>query len=202
MSRFFCSDEEMSFPIKGEPYHLLLLLEKIGSAAILINRRGNVVDCNMHARQLLSIDGIGLSEAGADPFTSRTIQSVLTDMFGLVALEHASQDRRLAFRALDVSADDDTCRLIILIDLTLRPPACAPALEKIFGLTTAEGRLAAQLSNGISLASIARERKVSITTLRTQLASIFAKTGTSRQPELVALLARICRDPVAPGFVA
>lgn len=181
---------------------LLALLDKVGSAAMIINRRGHVVEYNILARQLISIEGVDLSEAGADPFTSRTIQSMLMDMFGLVALEHASQDRRLAFRALDVAVADDTYRLMILIDLTLRPQACGPALEKIFGLTTAEGRLAAQLSNGISLASIARERKVSITTLRTQLASIFAKTGTSRQPELVALLARICRDPVAPGFAA
>lgn len=188
--------------MEEEPFSLLGLLDKVGSPAALIDRRGNVVEYNTLARQIIRSDEIDLSQPGGKPFTGRTIQSVLTDMFGTVTLEHPSSDQRLAFQALDIVAAEETYRLMILIDLSPRPKACAPALEKIFGLTAAEGRLAAELSNGISLSSIARERKVSITTLRTQLASIFAKTGTSRQPELVALLARVCRSPLAPGFAA
>ncbi len=183
-----------------ETASLLNLLDRIGSAAVLIDRRGHVVEFNTLARQLIRVDDIDASQAGGKPFTGRTIQNVLTEMYGTVALEHPTQDRRLAFQALDVAAADDTYRLILLIDLTLRPQACAPALEKIFSLTAAEGRLAAALTNGISLASIARERKVSMATLRKQLASIFAKTGTSRQPELVALLARVCRASLIPDF--
>ncbi len=183
-------------------FSFLGLLDKVGAPAALIDQRGNIVEYNMLARQLIRTDDIDMSQTGGKPFTGRTIQSVLTDMFGTVAFEHPSSNRRLAFQALDIVAADDTYRLMLLIDLTLRPKACGPALEKIFGLTVAEGRLAAELSNGIALASIARERKVSITTLRTQLASIFAKTGTSRQPELVALLAQVCRAPPAPGVAA
>lgn len=62
-----------------------------------------------------------------------------------------------------------------------------------FGLTPAEGRLAAMLANGDSIEEISASRGVSINASRFLLRGIFAKTGASRQSQLVALL----RD--APG---
>ncbi len=64
-------------------------------------------------------------------------------------------------------------------------------LQAIFGLTKAEARLAIELACGQTLEDIADEHGVSISTARVQLKSIFAKTGTSRQAELVALLTRL-----------
>lgn len=72
-------------------------------------------------------------------------------------------------------------------------PAYAPSLtvdrvRKLFGLTNAEAGLAVALCGGRTLDDISHERAVSLNTLRTQLKSIFAKTGTNRQTELVSLL--------------
>jgi DNA-binding CsgD family transcriptional regulator len=61
-------------------------------------------------------------------------------------------------------------------------------LRAEFGLTKAEARLALCLAEGSSLASAAQGFNVKLTTIRSQLQQVFAKTGTSRQTELVAML--------------
>jgi DNA-binding CsgD family transcriptional regulator len=61
-------------------------------------------------------------------------------------------------------------------------------LRADFGLTKAEARLALHLAEGASLASAAEAFNVKLTTIRSQLQQVFAKTGTCRQPELVAMI--------------
>ena len=57
-----------------------------------------------------------------------------------------------------------------------------------YGLSTAEAKLAVILAEGFSLEEAADRLFVSINTVRTQLKSVFAKTGVRRQSELVAVL--------------
>ena len=64
------------------------------------------------------------------------------------------------------------------------------AFASHYGLTTAETELAGALVTGRSLAEIADDRQVSPFTIKNQLRSLFAKTGTSRQGELIALIVR------------
>ena len=54
--------------------------------------------------------------------------------------------------------------------------------------TPAEFRLCDALARGLSLKACAQQWNRSYDTLRSQLKSILAKTGTHRQPELIALL--------------
>jgi DNA-binding CsgD family transcriptional regulator len=61
-------------------------------------------------------------------------------------------------------------------------------LRAEFGLTKAEARLALRLADGSSLASAAQAFNVKLTTIRSQLQQVFAKTGTCRQTELVAMI--------------
>lgn len=64
----------------------------------------------------------------------------------------------------------------------------ADALKKYYKLTGAEARLSLMLASGQSLGDISATLKLSHNTLRNQLKSVFSKTGTSRQAELVALI--------------
>lgn len=64
-------------------------------------------------------------------------------------------------------------------------------LAELFGLTPAEGRLAAMLVNGKSVIECAEELGIRVSTVREQLSNLFAKTRTSRQPELVSMLSRL-----------
>ena len=64
-------------------------------------------------------------------------------------------------------------------------------LRALFHLTGAEAKLAQHLACGDSVEEVARKLSIKMTTARTQLASIFAKTDTRRQAKLVAILSRI-----------
>jgi DNA-binding CsgD family transcriptional regulator len=64
-------------------------------------------------------------------------------------------------------------------------------LAALFGLSRAEARLAIGLLRGRSAAEYARLAGVGVATIRSQLHSIFVKTGVKRQAQLVALLARV-----------
>ena len=69
----------------------------------------------------------------------------------------------------------------------------ANALKVTYGLSGAETRLCELLVNGRSLAEAAEILRVSEGTVRQRVKVIFHKTGTHRQGELVALLARFGR---------
>ena len=71
-------------------------------------------------------------------------------------------------------------------------PAVELRMHTLLGFTKKEAELASALLNGISLQHAAQERGVRLSTIRSQLASIFRKTGTTHQSQLVALLARLC----------
>lgn len=60
--------------------------------------------------------------------------------------------------------------------------------QRRYGLTHAEGEIAAALASGAALGEIAERRGNSVHTVRTHLKSIFSKTGAHRQSQLVALL--------------
>lgn len=62
------------------------------------------------------------------------------------------------------------------------------SLRSRFHLTPAEAQIALGIAGGETLAAIAKARGASVSTARTQLKCVFAKTGTHRQAELVALL--------------
>jgi len=64
-------------------------------------------------------------------------------------------------------------------------------LRNVFNLSVAEARLAQGLTRGETLENVAHSLDIKMSTARTQLAVIFAKTGTRRQPALAALLTRL-----------
>jgi DNA-binding CsgD family transcriptional regulator len=64
-------------------------------------------------------------------------------------------------------------------------------IGSMFDPTPAEAKITIALLEGGDLRSIAAAQRVSIETVRTQLKSVFAKTNTSRQSELIALLMRV-----------
>jgi DNA-binding CsgD family transcriptional regulator len=81
--------------------------------------------------------------------------------------------------------------LIMIHDPSRARPPMPDTLRQAFGLTAAESQLALALLAGETLAEYASRRGVAAPTVRTQLASVFAKTGTTRQATLVRLLASL-----------
>lgn len=64
-------------------------------------------------------------------------------------------------------------------------------LAQLFGLTPAESSVTNWLVSGRTIDEYAQDRGVSPATVRSQLKTVLAKTGMSRQAQLVAALARL-----------
>jgi DNA-binding CsgD family transcriptional regulator len=81
--------------------------------------------------------------------------------------------------------------LLVLTDLSPMPGAQPVELAHLFGLTRAEAKLAAIIATGCSPEQAAEKLGIARETARNQLKAVFAKTGTHRQGELIALLSRL-----------
>ncbi len=77
---------------------------------------------------------------------------------------------------------------VMTIRRLARPNRSADGLKERFGLTAREAEIAMALTSGQTLEQIAAALGVSVATSRQHLKSIFRKTGTHRQAELVAVL--------------
>ena len=66
-------------------------------------------------------------------------------------------------------------------------------LRQLFDFTPAESNVALMLCAGQAPKEIARDLHISITTVRSQVSSLLAKTGTARQVDLVRLIASLPR---------
>ncbi len=77
---------------------------------------------------------------------------------------------------------------VFVSDPEREPASNSAVLAQLFGLTRAESRLATILASGYTLKDAADQLCVAESTVRSQLKSIFAKTETNRQSELVRLL--------------
>lgn len=75
-------------------------------------------------------------------------------------------------------------------------------LTAAFGLSHAECRVASLLADGMPLKSIAETLGVQYDTVRKQLMSIYQKTATNRQPELVRLLMNLPASAVERALKA
>jgi DNA-binding CsgD family transcriptional regulator len=78
--------------------------------------------------------------------------------------------------------------MLMLIDPQQRPDAALDFVVRAFGLSKAEARLLPLLFENKTPADIALALDIKISTVRSQLSAVFAKTGTTRQQELIRLL--------------
>ncbi len=81
--------------------------------------------------------------------------------------------------------------LISVIDPTHIPTLRIEKFTALYDLTTAEAEVCALLVQGLRQAEIAEARDTSPVTTKNQIASIFAKTGTRRQADLIRLVIRV-----------
>ena len=98
-------------------------------------------------------------------------------------------------RRLNLDGRQSVRAIVLAADPTLRIRPAQKVMQFLFGLTPAESRVAALLADGQSPAEIAETLGVSRNTLKTQLASMYSKTGTSRQAQLVRLMLQISIHP-------
>ncbi|MBR1156424.1 helix-turn-helix transcriptional regulator [Bradyrhizobium sp. JYMT SZCCT0428] len=179
--------------------------EMSGTAVVLINRHGHVFKANAQAERLL-VDDVTIvkgqltaKDIRATTALNRALHNLLwrptAGLSAPVALPRATGRPLLAYPARlsnsTANALADCQAMVILIDPDSRSPTPETNLRTVFRLTQAEARLATQLARGESLENVADQFGIGKETARSQLKSIFAKTGVHRQAELVAVLAKL-----------
>lgn len=78
--------------------------------------------------------------------------------------------------------------MLLILDPEVGPEPRPATLQRLYGLTAAEARVALLTLRGAGLRPVAEELSVSVSTVRIQLQRVFEKTGTHRQAALVRLL--------------
>ena len=95
----------------------------------------------------------------------------------------------VAKAANDCSTSPGPSQVAVIVHAPEKLPTVDEHLLRTwYDLTPAEARVAGMLATGLNLDAIVARLGVGANTVRTQLKSIFAKTNTNRQGELIALL--------------
>jgi len=81
--------------------------------------------------------------------------------------------------------------LLLITDVERPARLSWELLAQVFELTATEAKLACEIASGKSLQEVSVQLAISEGHARQRLKSIFDKTGTSRQGELIALLAKL-----------
>jgi DNA-binding CsgD family transcriptional regulator/PAS domain-containing protein len=188
------------------------LLDLLPNGVFLVDREARVLEMNRAAHALLTAaDGLLLQQgrlAAASTADTRRLRRLVAqaddqqrgmdDAPGL-ALARPSGRRgyQVLVATLPAAAAEDRFDValrrpavaVFVDDPAVRPAPPLQALQRLYQLTPAEARLAAKLATGISLQQAADEIGIAKETARGYLKRIFGKTATSRQGELVRLLA-------------
>lgn len=176
----------------------LSMLDRIGCGYLVLEGRRKVVEANASARLILGGDGNATQTLDQLTSAFRRLMDRAPNRPSLGSLSwvviSSKDDAPLVLNQIAEDMPDGTS-VIMLVDLDVHLEPSPFMLQRMFGLTTAETRLALQMARGDMPADVARNRRLSRTTVRSQLASVFAKTQTRRQAELVTLLARIAVLP-------
>lgn len=117
-----------------------------------------------------------------------------------VRIMHSDEETMFVFSSLilpETSMKSFGTRPLIMLTFyhpDFAPPVDSQLLSTALNLTPAECRIALLLLEGLSLKEIASENMVSIDTVKKQLQSIYEKTDTNKQVDLVKLLLNFPRS--------
>ena len=207
------------------------LVDRLRQPVMLLTTQGEVVLANDAARRLLGStslvrvadDRLVLPQAYHRSFLEQCTQLEHQVRTGAMPDEASGK----AFRALHMSSGAGEAPDVLYGFFTmlapertmgsfgLRPlvmlffyhPGSAQAIDSAlltaaFGLSHAECRIASLLADGMPLRDIAATLGVQYDTVRKQLMSIYQKTSTNRQPELVRLLMNLPASAVQRALEA
>lgn len=180
-------------------------------ATIILTAGARVLDCDCRGESFLKagnllrvVDGqLYCTEANFQPrFNSALKETAGSGRTSNFLLHPPGQpDKRFSLTLSGLpqrspeTNDGGSCRfpgiLCLVAPLDGRRIATAQQLMDFFGLSAAEARLARAICHGASVEEYARDQGLRLPTVRTQLSSIFNKTGTERQATLVRLIAGI-----------
>lgn len=191
------------------------LLQHLPYGTVWVDASGRVVSFNNVAADILAAaDGLRIKAQrlqANDAAADRMLGAAIADATGAegrrgqwLAVRRKAHAQPLVVSVIPARAEqlperagDGPLALVILQDMARQRLPRDTVLRKMYGLTPAEARLAEALLDNQTVESYALSAQVSRNTVRTHLASLFAKTGTRRQAELLRML--LLSEPQVPG---
>jgi DNA-binding CsgD family transcriptional regulator len=179
------------------------VLERLGCGCIVLDWSGMVARCNGAAEEVFGHDLIVRQGQliARDPASNQRLQTLIQRS---VRSETSSAAMRVSIKrmnaspllveALHVSSGIselfyNNTAVLMIEGARTRHSLSATEIREAFALTHAEAKLAVLVGSGHEVSQAAAELGIGKETARSQLKSVFAKTGTHRQAKLVSLLA-------------
>ena len=177
------------------------ILACLDRSVLLIDDGFRILQANAHALATLGCrsdeSSFGRFIVGDGPTQTADMRRKIKEAIfqggrAMVALQHPRHGR-LICSVKGISPFESTVRqaLVALTPEHGPAPDVAPYLCDVYRLSKAEAEIAIAASMGAEVPQIMVDRKVSIHTLRAQIASIKAKMGMHRMTEIAAAVARI-----------
>lgn len=182
---------------------LLDALSRMGRAAIVLGRNGDVLLLNRQARELLprTIAEIGkpftASRASENSLLGKLVAHALatddTPTGEAVALSRAGHENALIVQAMRIEHDlSREPAVLLLFTDPMRDEKGQPAAGlRLLGLTPGEARVAAFVGGGHSVRQAAQEFGIAESTVRSVLKIAYQKLGIGKQSELARIAARL-----------
>ncbi len=180
--------------------------EMVDTPAIFFSRHGRVTRTNGAASRLLGgelkiVDGRLISSNHEETVCIQKCMSTvataawLTPSDGKPIMVARADKRPLLVRVqrLGRTLGDifgSSVGVCLIDDLEPQKVADVSTIGKSYGLTARQAEIALKLAQGKRLRTIADEMQITYETARTHLRTIFERTGTNRQSELVRILSR------------
>jgi DNA-binding CsgD family transcriptional regulator len=192
--------------------HFQQALNRVASAVVLVNASAHILYANTQADAMLSA-GLNIKTtngklASANPNTAPALSDAIARTAGSAfdlggrgigipvsangtppaiayVLPMVNGDRRGIFAAA-VAA-------IFISSTATRLPPPSDVLATLYDMTPTEARVMLQIGQGHGVANVADALGISENTVKTHLARVFHKTGTSRQSEVVALVSSLAQ---------
>lgn len=177
------------------------VLDNIALAAVTVRADGKILHSNYAAEIVLARkDGLLNARNFLKGMTHRTS----LDLYAAIGIATRPSSRRAGTVIIEGGPDEPAylitvtplagrvgpaAALLLFRDPVVRDESLAERLRSFFGLTSGEAAIAAGLARGLTLAEIARERKVKTATVKSQLKSLSLKVGCHSQTEITALVA-------------
>lgn len=187
-------------------------LDQLAHGIIMLDRRGRVLFANRKAEaHFAAFTAIGVRRdrlVGAESGDDAALRALIDDCLGIgcryprggaVILRRADRNGPVVIlgsplpvaERVVLDYGERAAAILVLRDLNDQPASLTTSLQSAFSLTPAEADLVQQLTAGQLTSDIAAARGVRPDTIRTQLKSVFQKTDTHGQSQLVTLAAKL-----------
>lgn len=184
-------------------------LERLSIGAVILDKKGRVLKSNHAADEILAErNGISLVQGGLQASYGsenrelhRLIDQAIAGhgeqgpgVVGAMSITRNAGHGNLGIlvRTAPITEWSEPANraaaVVVIRDSESRVQASHALMKRLYGLTPAESTLTLKLLDGLTVDEAAEELSISRNTARCQLRAIFAKTGVTRQTELLRLL--------------